>query len=92
MAFFFPRVVFVWSRDGVYPAGGAQLEAAGGGKAAAAGERPLHAGLWLQAGAAQNGRAAGTKRETLWRGEVMLEQSVDQISDRKTIYNHRFQF
>lgn len=36
---------FVWSRDGVHPAGGAQLEAAGGGTAAAAREGSLHAGL-----------------------------------------------
>lgn len=49
----------------MHPAGGAQLEAAGGGGAAAAGEGPLHAGLRLQAGAAQTGRVAGPKGEAL---------------------------
>lgn len=58
-------VVLFWSRDGVHPAGGAQLEAASGGEAAATGEGPLHAGLRLQAGPAQTGRAAGTKGEAL---------------------------
>lgn len=71
---------FVASRDGVHPAWGAQPEAAGGGEAATAGEGPLHAGLWLQAGAAQTGRAAGAEGETLWRGDA---PTISSLINRK---------
>lgn len=59
---------FLRFRDGVHPAGGAQLEGAGGGKAAAAKKGLLHAGLWLQAGGEQAGWISGTEGETFWRG------------------------
>lgn len=45
----------------MHSAGGEEPEAAGGGEAAATREGPLHAGLRLQAGAAETQRDAGAE-------------------------------